>query len=81
MVVSRQQNHSLLVGNKSFGQVAKVMYLGTTVTNQHVIYEESKSRLSSGNTHDHSGQSFSILFSSLQTSILKYTKLHIYPLL
>jgi hypothetical protein len=62
MVVSRHQNvgqnHSLLTGNKSFGNVAKFKYLGKTVANQNSIQEGINSRLNSGNACYHSVQSF-----------------------
>jgi hypothetical protein len=54
--LSRWEDHTLLNVNKSFENVSKFKYLGTTVTDQNCIHEEIKSRLKSGNDCYHSVQ-------------------------
>jgi hypothetical protein len=60
MLVSRcqkaGQRQGIKIGNRSFESVAKVKYLGTTLTDQICMQEEIKSRLNSGNACFHSVQ-------------------------
>jgi sorting nexin-29 len=51
------QKHSIKIANRSFEDVAKFRYLGTTLTDQNHMHEEIKSRLNSGNACYHSVQS------------------------
>jgi hypothetical protein len=63
MIMSRHpnsgQNQNIRIANQSFENVATHKYVGTTLTNQDVIYEEVKSRLNSGNACSHSVQNLS----------------------
>jgi hypothetical protein len=60
MLLSRHQNvglnYDIKIANRSFENVAKFRYLGTTITNQNLIQEEIKKRLNSGNACYHSVQ-------------------------
>jgi hypothetical protein len=61
MLMSRSQRvgqkRSIKIANRSFEDVAKFRYLGTTITDQNCMHEEIKSRLNSGNACYHSVQS------------------------
>jgi hypothetical protein len=73
MLMSRSQKtgqkHSIKVANRSFKDVAKFKYLGTTLTDQYCMHEESKSKVNSGNACYHSVQN--LLSSSLLSRNLK----------
>jgi len=77
MAVSRDQNagriHSMKTDNSSFERVEEFKYLGTTLTYQNFIQEESKSRLKLGNACYYSVQN---LLSSRLLS--KHLKIKIY---
>jgi hypothetical protein len=65
MIMSRDlysgQNQNMRTANESFENVAKLKYLGMSLTNQNDIQDEIKSRLNSGNACYYSVQN---LFSS-----------------
>jgi hypothetical protein len=63
------QKHSIKIANRSFEDVAKFKYLGTTLTEQNCMQEEIKSRLNSGNACHHLVQS--LLSSRLRSRNLK----------
>jgi hypothetical protein len=61
--------HSIKIANRSFEDVAKFKYLGTTLTEQNWMHEEIKSRLNSGNACYHWVQN--LLSSSLWSRSVK----------
>jgi hypothetical protein len=63
------QNREIEIANRSVENVSQFKYLGTTVTNQNLIQEEIKRRLSSGNARYHSVHS--LLSSRLLSNNLK----------
>ena len=71
--MSREQtaglSHTMKVDNSSIERVEECKYLGTTLTNQHSIQKEIKSRLKLGNACYHSVQN--LLSSSLLSKNLK----------
>jgi hypothetical protein len=51
------QNHDVKIASRSFENMAQLIYLGMTVTNQNLIQEKIKRRLNLGNACYHSVQS------------------------
>jgi hypothetical protein len=45
------QNHSIKVATRSFEDLTKLKYLGTTLTDQNYVHKEIKSRLNLGNAY------------------------------
>jgi hypothetical protein len=60
MLMSRSQKtgqkYSIKTANRSFEDVEKFKYLGTTLRDQNCMHKEIKSRLNLGNACYHSGQ-------------------------
>jgi hypothetical protein len=65
----RGQKHGIQIVIRSFEDVAKFKYLGTTLTDQNCMHKEIKSRLNSGNACYRSDQS--LLFSCLLSRNIK----------
>jgi hypothetical protein len=63
------QNRDIKIANRSFENVSEFKYLGTTVTNKNLMWEEIKRRLNSGNACYHSAQN--LLSSHLLSKKLK----------
>jgi hypothetical protein len=63
------QKHSLKIANRPFKGVAKLKYLGTTLTDNNCMQEEIKSRLNSVLF-----RVFGFLACCLEVLSLKYTK-------
>jgi hypothetical protein len=78
MLMSRYQKagqkHNIKIVNRSFEDVTKFKYLGTTLTEKNCMNEEIKSRLNSGNACYHLVQSLlssHLLYSNLKIKIYK----------
>ena len=60
MVMSQNQcagqNHNIQIGNKSSEKVEYLKYLGTILTDQNSIHDETKSKLKPRNAYHHSVQ-------------------------
>jgi hypothetical protein len=54
MLMPRYQKACINMANRSFNDVVKFKYLGTTLTDQNYVHEEIKSRQNSGNACYHS---------------------------
>jgi hypothetical protein len=66
------QKHSIKIVKRSFANVTKFKYLGTTLAGQNCMHEEVKSRLNSGNACNHSSLlSSHVLSRNLKVKIFK----------
>jgi ribosomal protein S2 len=68
------QKYIIKIANRSFEDVAKFRFLGTTLTDQNNIYEEIKKRLNSGNACYHSVHSLLSSHLLSRNVKVKYTK-------
>jgi len=68
------RSHSIEIDNRPFERVEEFKYLGTNLTNQYSIQDESKNRLKAGNACYHSVQNIvysSLLINNLKTEIYR----------
>jgi hypothetical protein len=68
------QNHDIKIANRCFENVAPFRYLGTTVTNQNLIWEQIGKRLNSDNASYYSVQdllSFRLLSKNIKIRVYK----------
>jgi hypothetical protein len=63
------QKHSIKIANRSFEDVTKFKYLGTTLTDQNCMHDEINSRVNLGSVYYHSVQS--LLYSCLLSRNIK----------
>jgi hypothetical protein len=84
MIMSRHpnsgQNQNIRTADESFENLAKFIYMGTTLTNQNDIHDEIKSRLNSGNACYYSVQNIFVFPSHIKKNLrIKIYKTVILP--
>jgi hypothetical protein len=71
------QKYSIKIANRSFEDVAKLTYLGRTLTDQNFMPEETKSRLNLGNACYHLVQFLSSRVLSRNVKVKMYKTLNL----